>query len=108
MLKKLLLGFIYLYQRYISPMMAPRCRYHPTCSAYGKQALLWHGVRRGLPMLIRRVASCHPWGGSGIDFVPVPLYRLYFVPSNIKPHMVYDEPMFYTDLLNHYLCHHSA
>ncbi|AKG16162.2 membrane protein insertion efficiency factor YidD [Moraxella bovoculi] len=75
MIKHLLLFLIKIYQKAISPMLPARCRYYPTCSHYGRQALMWYGVRRGLPLAVRRVCSCHPWGGSGIDFVPVPMHR---------------------------------
>ena len=67
--------FILFYQKIISPMMPARCRYYPTCSAYGMQAIRWHGGLRGAFLLIRRLARCQPFGGHGIDFVPLPLYR---------------------------------
>lgn len=81
MIKRCLLALIWCYQKLISPILPARCRYYPTCSHYGKQAILWHGVKNGTRLTIRRVLSCHPWGGSGVDFVPVPmyLYRYYFV-----------------------------
>lgn len=59
-------------------MIPARCRYYPSCSQYGRQALMWHGLRHGLPLLVCRVCSCHPWGGSGIDFVPIPMYAYYY------------------------------
>lgn len=58
------------YQIVISPWIGPKCRYTPTCSQYGIEALKKHGVFRGLWLTIRRVSSCHPWGGSGYDPVP--------------------------------------
>ncbi|TXD96764.1 membrane protein insertion efficiency factor YidD [Psychrobacter frigidicola] len=77
--------FIYIilfYQRIISPIIPARCRYYPTCSNYGKQALEWHGVWAGGWLLLKRIGSCHPLGGHGIDFVPLPLasYIYYYLP----------------------------
>lgn len=85
MIKYLILKLIRFYQVAISPLMAPRCRYYPSCSAYARQAVLWHGTVRGLPLVIRRILSCHPWGGSGVDFVPLPLYRYRFVLADACP-----------------------
>ena len=68
----------------ISPLLAARCRYYPTCSQYGIDALRWYGLR-GVWMALRRVISCHPWGGSGIDFVPLPLYRFKYT-STVQKH----------------------
>ena len=79
----LFLNAIIFYQRIISPIIPARCRYYPTCSNYGKQALKWHGVRSGSWLLLKRISRCHPLGGHGIDFVPVPLasYRYNYVSS---------------------------
>ncbi|MBP6098773.1 MAG: membrane protein insertion efficiency factor YidD [Candidatus Levybacteria bacterium] len=46
------------------------CRYAPTCSNYAQEALQSYGVTKGLVLAVRRVARCHPWGGSGYDPVP--------------------------------------
>jgi len=54
----------------VSPALPPRCRYLPTCSDYAIEALASHGVPGGLWLALRRIASCHPWGGSGYDPVP--------------------------------------
>lgn len=72
---RLLMRLIAVYQMGISPLLPARCRYHPTCSTYAKQALTWHGVLRGSYLSLHRICRCHPWGGHGIDFVPLPLYR---------------------------------
>jgi putative membrane protein insertion efficiency factor len=61
---------IRLYQRLISPLLGPRCRFHPSCSAYAAEAILTHGVLRGLYLAIRRLARCHPWNPGGVDRVP--------------------------------------
>lgn len=59
-----------LYRLTFSPLVGQGCRYHPTCSAYALEALERHGALRGGWLTLRRLARCHPWGGSGIDNVP--------------------------------------
>lgn len=61
---------IILYQRLISPLTGPVCRFHPTCSDYSRIAIERHGVVRGLLLSLRRILRCHPWHPGGIDFVP--------------------------------------
>lgn len=61
---------IRLYRLLVSPWMAPRCRFLPTCSEYALVALERHGAGRGSWLAFRRFCRCHPWGGSGIDEVP--------------------------------------
>ncbi|MEM7718448.1 MAG: membrane protein insertion efficiency factor YidD [Pseudomonadota bacterium] len=58
------------YRLIFSPWVGHNCRYQPTCSAYALEALEKHGALRGTWLAARRVLSCHPWGGSGIDNVP--------------------------------------
>ena len=58
------------YQRFISPLTPPSCRFTPTCSQYALEALRKHGPLRGLYLAVRRILRCHPWGGSGYDPVP--------------------------------------
>lgn len=58
------------YQGAISPYLPPSCRYTPTCSHYGIEALKKHGPIKGLWLTIKRLSRCHPWGGSGYDPVP--------------------------------------
>ncbi|MFP3455607.1 membrane protein insertion efficiency factor YidD [Psychrobacter sp. SIMBA_152] len=70
---KLFFNLIVFYQKIVSPIIPARCRYYPTCSNYGKQALTWHGTRKGGWLLLKRLSRCHPLGGHGIDFVPLPL-----------------------------------
>ena len=61
---------IKIYQGAISPYLAPSCRYSPTCSQYGIEAIKKHGPFYGGWLTFKRIASCHPWGGSGYDPVP--------------------------------------
>ncbi len=56
-----------LYQRIISPILPPACRYTPTCSEYTVQAIERYGVVVGSLKGMRRLLRCHPWGGSGHD-----------------------------------------
>jgi uncharacterized protein len=73
-LNTLLRGLIRLYQLAVSPVLPPSCRYLPSCSDYALEALARHGIARGLVLALRRLARCHPWGGSGYDPVP-PAHR---------------------------------
>lgn len=58
------------YRMVISPLIGSNCRYMPTCSTYAMEALRKHGAIKGTWLAARRVARCHPWGGSGVDNVP--------------------------------------
>jgi uncharacterized protein len=58
------------YQGAISPYFSPSCRYTPTCSTYGIEAVKKHGPCRGGWLTLKRFLSCNPWGGSGYDPVP--------------------------------------
>jgi putative membrane protein insertion efficiency factor len=61
---------IKIYQTFISPLAPSTCRYQPTCSHYAKEALEVHGLIKGGRLAIKRILSCHPWGGKGFDPVP--------------------------------------
>jgi putative membrane protein insertion efficiency factor len=65
-------GLVRAYQLLISPVLPPSCRYLPSCSDYAAEALQQHGAVRGTWLALRRLARCHPWGGSGYDPVPAP------------------------------------
>ena len=69
-MKKLLIGLVRLYQKYISPLRPACCRYVPTCSQYALEALRKYGPLKGGYLAVRRILRCHPWGGSGYDPVP--------------------------------------
>ena len=60
---------IWLYQRLVSPAIAPRCKYHPTCSAYAVEAIRRYGILRGFVLAVWRLLRCNPWSHGGVDFV---------------------------------------
>ncbi len=66
----LFIGIIKVYQYAISPYLMPSCRYTPSCSVYGIEAIKKHDPFKGGWLTIKRVLSCNPWGGSGYDPVP--------------------------------------
>jgi len=65
-----MLKLIAFYQRWISPMLMPRCRFYPSCSAYSAEALERYGTLRGGKLAVKRVCSCHPFHPGGYDPVP--------------------------------------
>ena len=69
-MKRVLIWFIRLYQKGISPHFPPTCRFVPTCSSYAIQAIERFGAIKGSFLAIKRLLRCHPWGGHGYDPVP--------------------------------------
>jgi putative membrane protein insertion efficiency factor len=70
-----LLGFVFtlmirVYQYAISPWLTPSCRFTPSCSHYGVEAIKKHGPYKGGLLTAKRICSCHPWGRHGYDPVP--------------------------------------
>ena len=65
-----LIALIKVYQWTLSPLIGRSCRYTPTCSNYGLEAIEKHGPFKGSWLTLKRVLSCNPWGGSGYDPVP--------------------------------------
>lgn len=70
MLKKILIGFVQFYQKFISPMFPPSCRYTPTCSSYMIQSIERFGAIKGTGMGVWRILRCHPFVKGGYDPVP--------------------------------------
>ena len=70
MIARILASVIIVYQRTISPLIGPTCRYYPSCSQYAKDAMLKHGAMRGAVLAARRILRCNPWNPGGIDLVP--------------------------------------
>ncbi len=70
LMKTVVIGLIRVYQKYISPMTPPSCRYTPTCSQYAVEAVSKYGVPKGGYMAVKRVLRCHPFHEGGYDPVP--------------------------------------
>lgn len=66
----ILLGTIRLYQMTFSRMLPPACRFEPSCSQYGYEAIVRYGVWHGSWLAVKRVARCNPWNPGGYDPVP--------------------------------------
>ncbi len=64
------IGVVKIYQKILSPHLMPACRYTPTCSEYSIEAIKKYGAFKGGWLAIKRILSCHPWGGHGHDPVP--------------------------------------
>lgn len=69
-MRTLLLCLIRAYQRFLSPLLGPRCRFYPSCSHYAAEALQTHGVVKGGWLAARRICRCHPLNSGGLDPVP--------------------------------------
>lgn len=69
-MRRVAVGLIVVYQRFVSPLLGPVCRYEPSCSEYTRQAVDKYGVARGGWMGIKRIARCHPLHEGGYDPVP--------------------------------------
>ncbi|MDO5672776.1 MAG: membrane protein insertion efficiency factor YidD [Actinomycetaceae bacterium] len=65
-------GIIRVYQRFISPLFPPSCKYYPSCSSYGLRAFEVHGFFKGLVLSAWRILRCNPMSDGGVDHVPLP------------------------------------
>ena len=65
-----LVALVRCYQLVVSPLLGPRCRFYPSCSAYALTAVKRHGALRGSWLAVRRLGRCHPWNPGGVDPVP--------------------------------------
>jgi uncharacterized protein len=81
----ILLGLIRLYQRLISPLLGPSCRFQPTCSNYATECLSTHGPLRGTWLAVRRIARCHPFHPGGYDPPPQAGTARNSHPSHLSP-----------------------
>ena len=75
MIARILVALVRGYQVWISPMLPPSCRFHPSCSAYAVEALQVHGAVYGSLLTLWRVLRCAPWHPGGVDLVPPPRKR---------------------------------
>lgn len=71
-IERLLIALLRFYKRWLSPLLGPRCRFHPTCSEYAMQAIARFGALRGSWLAVRRILRCHPLHPGGHDPVPPP------------------------------------
>jgi putative membrane protein insertion efficiency factor len=67
MFRAIAIALIRFYQQFISPLKAPTCRFHPSCSCYAREAIERHGLCRGLLFALGRLGRCHPWHPGGYD-----------------------------------------
>jgi putative membrane protein insertion efficiency factor len=65
-----LTGLIVAYRIALSPLLGPRCRFHPSCSTYALEAVRVHGAAKGTALSTWRVCRCNPWNPGGVDLVP--------------------------------------
>lgn len=61
------IGLLKCYRRFVSPLLPPACRFHPSCSCYAIESIEKHGVVRGSVLALRRLAKCHPFHPGGYD-----------------------------------------
>ena len=66
-LSKLCICLVKLYQKYISPLKGPTCRFYPTCSQYSIEAFKKYGLFKGIYLTIKRILKCHPFHQVGYD-----------------------------------------
>ncbi|MCD6120808.1 MAG: membrane protein insertion efficiency factor YidD [Spirochaetales bacterium] len=69
-MKYVFIFIIALYQKFISPLTPPTCRFYPTCSNYSKQALMKYGIFKGSYLSVKRVLRCNPFNPGGYDPLP--------------------------------------
>jgi uncharacterized protein len=69
-MRRLVTTPIKIYQKWISPMFGPRCKYYPSCSSYAVTAIEHYGVK-GVGMSLWRLVRCNPWSHGGVDYVPI-------------------------------------
>jgi len=84
--RNLIIGFILIWRKIISPLYGDVCRYYPSCSTYGLASLQQHGVLKGSALTAWRIARCNPWAAGGIDDVKtgpswIAIGKLGFVSS---------------------------
>ena len=86
-----LIGLVRGYQLLVSPLLPQSCRYFPSCSAYGLEAVHVHGAVRGSWLTARRLLRCHPWAAGGID--PAPPGGRTFAPGRAPKILLLNHPL---------------
>ncbi|MCD6117070.1 membrane protein insertion efficiency factor YidD [bacterium] len=69
-MRRILIFFIRVYRKIISPGLPSTCRFYPTCSEYSLQAIEKYGAAKGIVLSVKRISRCHPWNPGGYDPVP--------------------------------------
>ncbi len=69
-MRSIALGLLWIYQRFVSPLLPAACRFHPSCSEYARQAIVLHGFLKGSLLSLWRLLRCQPWCEGGFDPVP--------------------------------------
>ncbi len=69
-MRRLAIGLIRVYRYLLSPWVGNQCRFHPSCSHYGEQAIQQHGLIKGSFLTVWRILRCNPWHPGGFDYVP--------------------------------------
>jgi putative membrane protein insertion efficiency factor len=80
-----LVGLVRAYRAVLAPLLAPRCRFTPSCSAYAIDALQSHGALRGSWLTLRRLGRCHPFHRGGFDPVPPPAKSIKPEAASLGP-----------------------
>ena len=68
--KLLIINLIKIYQRFVSPFFPSSCKFSPSCSKYGIEAINKHGIIKGLVLTVKRILKCNPWSKGGYDPIP--------------------------------------
>ena len=74
-MKYIIIGIFRFYQKFVSPLTGPNCRFYPTCSHYGVEAVQKHGAIKGGYLTVKRISKCHPFHEGGFDPVPEPVKK---------------------------------
>lgn len=83
-MKQLLVLLVRFYQKFLSGLKPPCCRFYPSCSQYAVEAFRRHGAVKGLILAVWRVLRCNPWNVGGVDYVPEH-FRLSTKNNHQKP-----------------------
>ncbi|MET8699294.1 membrane protein insertion efficiency factor YidD [Kitasatospora sp. NPDC058032] len=94
-MKYLLMGLIRVYQWTISPLLGPVCRYYPSCSHYGFEAVKTHGAVKGGALTAWRILRCNPWTPGGVDHVPPRKHPVWHrrLADRLKGRSAADQPV---------------
>ena len=97
-MKYLMIAFVRVWRALISPLYGDVCKYHPSCSTYGLEALRVHGAVKGSWLIVRRLVRCNPWSLGGYDPVPGTQAHRDWIAEQASgvagPHSHHDSPAF--------------